>query len=406
MNTKHLKKISTALAAIAAAPAPIHALRHADSVARAEGFSSAIEAIECGASALKTARKEMKGVTERARQWVASDGYECEGADENAAETAPDFSDFNEPEDFLTALVKSADALEEVRAEDVKHTYGVELADDCGSLKDLPPHLREALDAWEEDVDWREIAKGCGDPAISVVAEGTLENFSLEQKCETATDTDADHLPAPEGIDTEPRQWGLACWGAVWGLAHIAAQRSACPWTSAARQLEEHLSDDSDDDDLPSAPCEAETRRIVAERRPQLLAALEDARDIARSLPPEEDEEVGGAHVPVRLQVVPSGAAIHTGSPDFDLDHHGAWGASTIRASDDDAELEATLDVIAGEAEEDAASQWSERRLPAPFTPSAWLLGRAAAHVLALAFPEGAESAPACWRKHFTKPTE
>lgn len=60
----------------------------------------------------------------------------------------------------------------------------------------------------------------------------------------------------------------------------------------------------------------------------------------------------------VRLQVTERGWQVHVGSSDYDLDHHGVWGASTVGQLDPVGELRETARSLLEQCREAYASRW------------------------------------------------
>lgn len=60
----------------------------------------------------------------------------------------------------------------------------------------------------------------------------------------------------------------------------------------------------------------------------------------------------------VRLQVTNRGWQVNVGSSDYDLNHHGVWGASTVGQLDAVSELRETARSLLEQCREAYASRW------------------------------------------------
>jgi hypothetical protein len=70
-------------------------------------------------------------------------------------------------------------------------------------------------------------------------------------------------------------------------------------------------------------------------RFPSIKDVATELRDAKRWCEPANDNEVE-----VRLQVTDDGNwGVHTGSPQYDTDHHGYWGAGTVTPKTNTCEL-------------------------------------------------------------------
>lgn len=76
------------------------------------------------------------------------------------------------------------------------------------------------------------------------------------------------------------------------------------------------------------------------------LASLQQSVDWADFKPSEDNPEE--SNLEIRLQVYPSGSwFIRTGAPDYDLDHHGVFGAASLSAADTaEVLLETAVDLL------------------------------------------------------------
>lgn len=109
---------------------------------------------------------------------------------------------------------------------------------------------------------------------------------------------------------------------------------------------------------------EAMEQHLGSERE-DIIATLMAERDYLDDCDSDEDcDGCESCQVDVRLQVYPDGDwAIRTGSSDYDLDHRGYWGASSIAPSDSDEMTRALARDLIGQAL-DACAEDTSQPLP------------------------------------------
>lgn len=102
------------------------------------------------------------------------------------------------------------------------------------------------------------------------------------------------------------------------------------------------------------APWDVETTDTILA---DLIRALHDVRTDAQSYDPAEIDGGDGPSIDVRIQVDADGSwSLHTGDSQYDQDHRGHWGASSVSPDDGDSTLEDTArDLI-----DQALESWSE----------------------------------------------
>lgn len=86
-----------------------------------------------------------------------------------------------------------------------------------------------------------------------------------------------------------------------------------------------------------------------------ITAIVKAYRDELKTYDPEDiaDEE-GNPSGDIRLQVLSNGAwSVHTGDSQYDQDHRGAWGASSVSPNATDEECQEIAEDLLGQVEED-----------------------------------------------------